>query len=215
MELTADDTSGPLRRYTRFLKFAAVGASGVLVNVVLFWVGAEVLFSELDASSRILASSSFAISLSILSNFILNDLWTWRDRREPGANAFFERMFKYVLVASGAGLIQLIIAWVLAVPLELNRHLLALLALPGDGLRDGVIAVTGALPGEHVANLTGIVAGAVVNFVVNNTWTFKKKPEGSDTTPEAAPTTPARTSDEPAPSPAEPHAISAGASTTT
>ncbi|MEL6178207.1 MAG: GtrA family protein, partial [Myxococcota bacterium] len=149
--------------------------SGVLVNVALFWTGTELLFTQLATSPRIIASSSFAICLSILSNFILNDLWTWRDRREPGVRAFMERMIKYGLVASAAGLVQLIIAWVLAVPLELNQHVLGVLALLGEDVYATITAIIGNLPGEHLANLIGIVAGAAVNFVVNNAWTFKPK----------------------------------------
>src|SRR5215210_194994 len=59
----------------RFWKFALVGTSGVLVNMVTLIVLAEVL----DAHKVI--AWMFAVGLSILSNFLLNNAFTWRDIR--------------------------------------------------------------------------------------------------------------------------------------
>jgi dolichol-phosphate mannosyltransferase len=60
--------------WRRFLKFNVVGVTGVVVNEGLL---------VLLASSGVyyLYASAVAIELSIVSNFILNDLWTFRDRR--------------------------------------------------------------------------------------------------------------------------------------
>lgn len=57
-----------------FIKFNVVGLLGVLVNegVLVFLVFERMYY--LDASAA-------AIEISILSNFVLNDLWTFRDRR--------------------------------------------------------------------------------------------------------------------------------------
>lgn len=58
-----------------FVKFAVVGLIGVGVN--------EGLLILLDKSEGVtlLAAGTIAIEISILSNFVLNDLWTFRDRR--------------------------------------------------------------------------------------------------------------------------------------
>jgi dolichol-phosphate mannosyltransferase len=58
-----------------FMKFAVVGLIGVGVN--------EGLLIVLDKSIGValLAAGAVAIEISILSNFVLNDLWTFRDRR--------------------------------------------------------------------------------------------------------------------------------------
>jgi dolichol-phosphate mannosyltransferase len=56
------------------LKFAVVGAVGVAVNEGL-------LLALLGAGVYLLAASVIAIEISILSNFVLNDLWTFKDRR--------------------------------------------------------------------------------------------------------------------------------------
>ena len=57
-----------------FIKFNLVGATGVPVNeglVILF------VFLRVD----LLYAGAMAIEVSILSNFFLNDFWTFRDRR--------------------------------------------------------------------------------------------------------------------------------------
>jgi len=52
-----------------------------------------------------LISSVLAIALAMVSNFIWNDIWTWRGMGEPGVRAFFIRLLKFCLVASLAGYI--------------------------------------------------------------------------------------------------------------
>jgi dolichol-phosphate mannosyltransferase len=63
-----------------FVKFVAVGLIGVGVN--------EGLLILLDKSTGVplLAAGAIAIEVSILSNFVLNDLWTFRDRRRGRAS---------------------------------------------------------------------------------------------------------------------------------
>ena len=60
--------------WTQFVKFNLVGLSGVLVNegVLLLFVSAGMYY---------LYASVVAIELSIISNFLLNDYWTFRERR--------------------------------------------------------------------------------------------------------------------------------------
>jgi dolichol-phosphate mannosyltransferase len=63
-----------LARFQSFIKFNIVGLTGVFVNegllIILQSVGIYVL-----------TASAIAIEASILSNFVLNDFWTFRDRR--------------------------------------------------------------------------------------------------------------------------------------
>jgi len=60
--------------WRRFVKFNVVGLTGIVVNEGLL---------ILLASSGVyyVYASAVAIEISIISNFILNDLWTFRDRR--------------------------------------------------------------------------------------------------------------------------------------
>jgi len=68
-----------------FLKFSVVGASGVLVNEGL-------LLAFQSAGVFLLYASVAAIEVSILTNFVLNDLWTFKDRR---SGAFVVRLAKF------------------------------------------------------------------------------------------------------------------------
>ncbi len=56
----------------RFLRFASVGCSGVLVNMATLWLLHDELGLPLEPSSII------AISLAIVNNFLWNNFWTFR-----------------------------------------------------------------------------------------------------------------------------------------
>jgi dolichol-phosphate mannosyltransferase len=60
--------------WRRFIKFNLVGLSGVIVNE-----GLLVLLAS--AGLYYLYASAVAVETSIISNFILHDFWTFRDRR--------------------------------------------------------------------------------------------------------------------------------------
>ena len=60
--------------WRRFIKFNAVGLTGVLVNEGL-------LVLLVSYGDNYLGASAIAIEISIITNFVLNDLWTFRDRR--------------------------------------------------------------------------------------------------------------------------------------
>lgn len=132
----------------RVLKFGVVGASGVGVNMGLFALGVGVLFVGSAPSLRNTLASVVAVFVSIGTNFVVNDLWTWRDRREAGWRAAISRLLRYYVVAGVAGGVQVGVMWLLSIPLGLN---------------------------EHLANLVGIGAGIAINFFANNFWTFKKR----------------------------------------
>ncbi|HUI00061.1 MAG TPA: GtrA family protein [Nitrososphaerales archaeon] len=68
-----------------FLKFVVVGLTGVAVN--------EGLLLLLQSTGMyLLLASAIAIEVSILSNFAMNDLWTFRERRSGSAGG---RLLKF------------------------------------------------------------------------------------------------------------------------
>ena len=67
-----------LAYYRSFIKFGIVGVIGVVVNEAL-------LIVIHSWGVYLLLASAIAIEISILSNFALNDLWTFRDRRSGTA----------------------------------------------------------------------------------------------------------------------------------
>ena len=74
--------------YRPFIKFSIVGATGILVNE-----GLLLLFQSMGA--YLLLASTAAIEISILTNFIMNDFWTFRDRR---TGSFAGRLVKFNLL---------------------------------------------------------------------------------------------------------------------
>ena len=93
-------------------------------------------------------ASPIAIEISIISNFILNNVWTFRARTIK--SSLFKRFVRFHIVAFSAGIVNYIIL--------LSLHY-------GAGLMD------------IIANLIGIAAATLVNYVLNSRWTWKKYPE--------------------------------------
>jgi len=58
----------------RFIKFSIVGSIGVGVNLGLLYILVECF------GLYYLLAAAISIGASVVSNFILNDKWTWRDR---------------------------------------------------------------------------------------------------------------------------------------
>ena len=79
----------------RFLSFAVVGASGVAVNALLLTLMVEGLHWP------VLLASLLSIEASTLSNWSLNRVWTWRDRKGGWAS-----LGSYHMVALGGMAIQ-------------------------------------------------------------------------------------------------------------
>ena len=132
-------------RVEEFIKFAVVGGSGVFVNMGCFYVLTR--FAQMD----IKFASPIAIELSILSNFFLNNLWTFRKRntRVP----FLMRLLRYHLVTGLAGLV--------------NYLTLLLLA--------NVVGIP-----DLIANLIGILLGTLINFFLNSLWTWRVNPDRAE-----------------------------------
>lgn len=61
-----------------FLRFTIVGAIGTLVNLLSLWLLRYPLALEHEIASIT------AIEVSVLNNFLLNDIWTFRGRRRGG-----------------------------------------------------------------------------------------------------------------------------------
>ncbi len=124
------------RHKGRFTRFCVVGLSGVLVNEGLLWLFTDML------GIFFLLSSLVAIEISILTNFTLNELWTFRDMR--GGREVYTRMYLYNLVALGGLVINLFVLYALTTT---GMHYL-------------------------IANLFGIAAAVLWNYFVNYRWTW-------------------------------------------
>jgi dolichol-phosphate mannosyltransferase len=127
----------------RLWKFLLVGASGVLVNMATLIVLAEYF----DANKVI--AWMFAVGLSILSNFLLNNAFTWRDIRHSSRIHFFLRgVLAYPVAVMGIGAN-------FAVWYPLVKY------------------VSDAFPYYALFNLLGILAGTSVNFILSSRLVFR------------------------------------------
>jgi dolichol-phosphate mannosyltransferase len=123
-----------------FLKFVAVGLSGVVVNEGVYWL--------LTRYGGLAAYDYWAvvigIEVSIITNFILNDSFTFAGRRR--GKSFIGRLLKFNLICVvGAG-----IQW---------------------GLFMLFTRVFGVY--DLLSNFIGIVVAFLWNYLVNRNWTWK------------------------------------------
>jgi dolichol-phosphate mannosyltransferase len=124
----------------RFIKFCLVGASGVGVNMGLLWLLTEV------GGLFYLLSAAISIETSIITNFLLNNYFTFADRRRPGIKSLLQLLLKFNLVSLAGLGINLGILWLLTEALGIFYLL---------------------------SNLVGIAAATLWNYLVNNWWTWR------------------------------------------
>lgn len=157
----------------RFLKFCTVGASGVLVNLGFFYLFADVLRLYVHLAS------ACAIEISILSNFAVNEMWTFRDRRKS-SGARLPRALRFHAVSLAGGTIQWCIFAVV------NALILRIfLDPPGDGTEIDFISRYVIHPiavgkEKYFAQLAGIGVATMFNFYANVHWTWRKARSSTD-----------------------------------
>ncbi len=124
----------------RFLKFIGVGLSGVGVNEGVYWLLTR------PAGLYDIAAQAISFEVSVLSNFTLNDYFTFPDRRSPGAAHFSRRLLKFNLVS-----------------------------LVGLGFQTGALLVFTRVVhlNDLIALLIGIIIATIWNYFVNSWWTWK------------------------------------------
>ncbi len=140
------------------MRFAAVGFAGVFVNMFCFWLAYEYLFEEQAALYRDVNAALFGIVVSIFTNFLLNDRWTWGDRKKGRAVLWFWRLAKYYAVAGVGASLQLITLVVLLT-----------LALDERAFWEVVFA-----------NLVGIGFATISNYLLMHFWSFRNASAKSD-----------------------------------
>jgi len=145
----------------RFAKFCAVGASGVLVNMGFLALLADVLGAQANIAAAI------SIEISINTNFFINELWTFRDRR-GGPSSQGKRWGQFHAVSFVGAALQwsIFVAGNACIAWRLGHSL------------DPVAAVThppdiGAW--MYLSQLLGIGAATFWNFMANFFWTWKHK----------------------------------------
>lgn len=140
-----------MRLFEKFLsptfgKFALTGLGGVVVNLGTFQL-------MLTSGVHALLASPIAIELSIISNFLLNNYWTFGSRELTGKRRV--RGLKYHLVS----LASLMLSYGTFVLLSVLFADVPLVILQG----------------------CAIAPAGVLNYTVNSLWTFREAvPEAAD-----------------------------------
>lgn len=101
----------------RLIKFCIVGLSGVFVNLGILY-----LFANLFALPKEAALIP-AIAFSILSNYTLNNFWTFRDQVLRSWNAFTIGAVKYAAICSAGSLMNYAAALLLCKAAGMNLYL--------------------------------------------------------------------------------------------
>ena len=129
-------------RIARMLRFAVVGLSGVVVNQGLLML----LHGKLEMPLWI--ASAIAIETSVVSNFFLNNQWTWRYDHQRSARSWIRKALQYHVAVGISALVGNLLLLVL---------LVSLLGLD-----------------YRIANLIGIAAASLLNFAASELWVFRK-----------------------------------------
>jgi len=131
----------------RLLKFVTVGGIGILVNEGVFILTAH--------DVPIFFSLGLAIELSIIFNFMLNDVWTFKDRR---AGSFIKRLLKFHGSSFSGGIVQYITVILLLVAFLHFSNIPEILLFPYTKAQSLSLAII---------NFIGIVSGFAIRFVTS------------------------------------------------
>lgn len=139
-------TASFLRRIfsRRFLKFGTVGASGTVINIGVLYLAQEYIFNGVQHTEiRLNLSLVLAIFLATLNNFFWNRLWTWKDRTQNHHRSWLAQFGQYTLACWLSIALQVVFTNLLA------PHFY-----------------------YQIANLIAIGLTSVLNFMLNDVWTF-------------------------------------------
>ncbi len=124
----------------RFIKFGLVGTSGIFVNMGLLWLLVE------STGLMYLIAAAISIETSIISNFLLNNFFTFGDRRSTTFKSTLACLLKFNITSLAGLTINMSILWLLT----------------------DVIGIY-----YLISNLCGIAAAALWNYVLSTGWTWK------------------------------------------
>jgi dolichol-phosphate mannosyltransferase len=127
------------RNMEDFIKYSLVGLSGVVINLGLY-----ALLTRYFELSQLIAPI-ISIESALISNFILNNYWTFG--RRFSVSRIRVKFIKFHLVSGLAAIIN---------------YLIFLILLLSFGMYD------------IYANLIGIAIAAVFNYLINSNWTWKE-----------------------------------------
>lgn len=132
--------------HSRFMKFAVVGGTGLVLQTVLF----EVLGVWTNITTPAVATI-IGGQIAVISNYLLNNLWTFKDRQITTVNTLAIQFIKFWLTSN-----------------------VAVIVLQGGTVKIGEILVgTNALY-IQLFYIFGLVATIIWNYTIYNRYIWKK-----------------------------------------
>jgi dolichol-phosphate mannosyltransferase len=129
----------------RFAKFGAVGFSGTLVNLIVLYIAQEFLFRDVqNPYLQFNLALATAIFIATLHNFIWNRAWTWGDRKSLIRKHIAIQFLQYCAACWLAIALQFVLTNFF------KQYMYYLLA-----------------------NIFAIGLTAILNYLINHSWTFK------------------------------------------
>ena len=136
----------------RFAKFGAVGFSGTLVNVAVLYIAQEYVYAGIGSGElRFNLSLATAIFIATLHNFIWNRAWTWGDRKSSISKSIVVQFMQYCAACWLAIALQFVFTNFF------KRYMYYVLA-----------------------NILAIGITAILNYLINHSWTFKARKPSPD-----------------------------------
>ena len=131
----------------RFFKFVAVGSLGLVIQTILYWILGFGLNLVSPAVATILGGQ-----VAILSNFILNNVWTFGDRKITSLSALFKKLIAFYATSN-----------------------IAVLIIQGGIMKIGEIAVGKESLLIHGFYILALTLTLIFNFTVYNRYIWKKQ----------------------------------------
>ncbi len=140
----------------RLLKFAVVGGLGTVVNELVFLSTTKLL--------SISISLVLAIEISIIFNFMLNDVWTFKDKRMGNT---WKRLLKFHISSASGGVIQyIVVISIIVIMFHFSNasEIVAILFFTSYlKLKSLVLGII---------NFIGIISGFIVRFITSIKWVW-------------------------------------------
>jgi len=135
----AHHQSAAWREWKKVFKFGIVGLTGIVINLAILYLLVEYASLNKDLASPI------AIEISILNNFVWNDLWTFRSNENGKLFNRWQRLGAFNIVSAG-----------------------------GAAINYGIFLLLTAWFGVYylAAQFIGILLGFIWNFMVNRRFTW-------------------------------------------
>ena len=142
----------------RVVRFGIVGVSGIGVNLATVEVATRTLLKVAAMSNLVhYVALAFGIVVSIFSNFLLNDAWTWGDRAK---GPWLRRCRDFYVSSAAAASVQWVVASLVVSYLE-----------PPSG----VWPIDPATIQRAAAVLLAVGLAMPLNFMMNHFWTFRDR----------------------------------------